>query len=185
MQRPEFTGESSSPVARFETLCLHPSVGVFLGWKWFKIDFVDAYHLTPMDPAVKHQHVSMQPELVEVLVTADPVFKQFLRPDGSIILKMKNLIYGNKESGYFWYCLLMSMFIKHGYRMSFGDPCLLIKHDNDCERSITVTVDDCLCGVSSETVKVEIIVMCRMEFKDKITEIEGDKNPTSRHDYGF
>jgi hypothetical protein len=126
--------------------------------------FTGAYHLTLMDPSVKHRHVSMQPELAEALVTVDPAFKQFLRPNGSIILKMKNFIYGYKESGYFWYYLLMSMFIKHGYSKSFWDPCLLIKHDKDGERSITVTIDDYLCGVSSETVKVEIIEMCRMEF---------------------
>jgi hypothetical protein len=86
----------------------------------------------------------------------DPIFKQFLRPDGSITFKMKNLIYGYKEpdiSG------VVSLW--HGYYKSFWDRCLLIKHDKDRERTITVTVHDSLCGVSSKIVKEEIIEICK------------------------
>ena len=47
MQKPEFTGESSSPTARVETVFWLLSVGVFLEQTFFKIDFIGAYLNTP------------------------------------------------------------------------------------------------------------------------------------------
>ena len=164
MQKPEFTGESSSPTARIESVFWLLSVGVFLKQIFFKIDFIGAYLNTPRPEEVQHKHVFLPKEIAAVVVEIDPDYKKFVQHDGRILVEMDKLLYGYKEAGYFWYKLLIAMFVKHGYQQSFWDPCLVFKHDASGSRAIAISVDDCLCKVSSTALKDEIIEMCRETF---------------------
>ena len=172
MQQPEFTGESSSPTARVETVFWHLCVGVFLKQIFFKVDFIGAYLNTPRPEEVQHKHVFLPKEIAAVLVEADPSYAKFVQADGRVLVEMDKLLYGYKEAGFYWYKLLIAMFLNHGYQKSFWDPCLVFKHDAAGSRAVTISVDDCLCKVSSEELKVEIIQMCRDTF-GRITVEEG------------
>ena len=63
------------------------------------------------------------------------------------------------------------VYFHHGYQQSFWDPCL-VKHDAAGSIAITISVDDCLCKVSSVALREEVIQMCKDAF-GKITIEDG------------
>ena len=61
MQRPQFTAETSSPVARPESLMWILVVGLFCKYHFAKVDVVGAYLHTPRPPGSSVQaHVALQ-----------------------------------------------------------------------------------------------------------------------------
>jgi hypothetical protein len=56
------------------------------------------------------------------------------------------------------------MFTKNGYTSSYWDPCLLVKNDEAGSRAVCITVDDCLCAVTSPALQDEIVEMCLSTF---------------------
>lgn len=81
-------------------------------------------------------------------------------PEGYVI-KLKKTLYGLKQAARGWYTTMTNWFIKHGYRISDADPCLLISDKGDLAFA---WVDDLiLVGENTD----ELISKLQKDFKIK------------------
>lgn len=81
-------------------------------------------------------------------------------PEGYVI-KLKKTLYGLKQAARGWYTTMTNWFIKHGYRISDADPCLIISDKGDLAFA---WVDDLiLVGENTD----ELISKLQKDFKIK------------------
>ena len=175
-QRDDYVGETSSPVARVETIFMLACIAIQREYIVFSIDFVGAYLNTPRPDSVKHKYMFLNKEVSELLCSIDDTWVQYLQKDGRILVMMDKLLYGYKEAGFYWHQLLMGMFLNDGFVKCHGDPCLVRKVNGKGEIFVTINTDDCFVAVSSVELKNELIKLCRDTFEE-ITLQEGDTIP--------
>jgi hypothetical protein len=175
-QLDSFTGETSSPVCRVETIFLVASIAILKGYTVFSIDFVGAYLNTPRPDSVKHKHIFLNKEVSALLCEMDATWTTFMQKDRRILVEMDKLLYGYREAGYYWHHLLMAMFLNHDFVQCHGDPCLVWKSNGKGEQFVTINTDDCFVAVSSDALKLDLIELCKNTF-DEITLQEGDIIP--------
>ena len=175
-QRDDYVGETSSPVARVETIFMLACVAIRREYIVFSIDFVGAYLNTPRPESVKHKYMFLNKEVSELLCSIDDTWLQYLQKDGRILVMMDKLLYGYKEAGFYWHQLLMGMFLNDGFVKCHGDPCLVRKFNGKGEIFVTINTDDCFVAVSSIELKEELVKLCRDTFEE-ISLQEGDIIP--------
>ena len=142
VQKAEYTGESSSPVARIESIFAMAGIAAYMGWIVIKIDVTSAYLTTPRPDEVKYKYLRLSKELTAVLVELDPSYASFVDPRGCIIVLLDKMLYGMKESGLEFYRNIMDMFSKGGYKVNPADPCVVHRITTDGEIHGGIIVDD-------------------------------------------
>jgi hypothetical protein len=167
--------ETEGPVCRVETIFLVFCIAAIQQLEIIKIDFVAAYLNANMPDEVKHKWLLLDKHVSEILCNMNPnKWKQYLRPDGKILVQMDKMLYGYKEAAYYWNQCLMKMFTKAGYTISKKDKCLVYLKRGENVAYIAITVDDCCCAISRDTDwKNELINVCKQEFGQCTIE-EGD-----------
>jgi len=121
---------------------------------------------------VKHKWIKLDKRVVDILLDE---YKDYVLPDGSIMVEMDKLSYGYVEAAHYWYETLMSAFIKNGYKVSGKDKCVLMKQQGSKLAISGTTVDDCLFVCSRDDKWIaEQIKMLRTAF-DEITVETGDE----------
>jgi hypothetical protein len=74
---------------------------------------------TPMTDDVKHKWVKLDKRVVQKLMELQPDrYKNYVLPDGSVIVKMKKLSYGYVEAAHYWWRDLSGTFTDNGYVVS-------------------------------------------------------------------
>ena len=174
MQKPEFTASTSSPVVRHETVMWFLAIAVYCRMKRVKIDFVGAYLNTPRPAEVKYKHVWIPADIAAILIELEPAFKEFLQPDGRILVEMDKLFYGYKEAARYWFLLLVGVLLKHGFKQSYWDQCCLYLFSDEYEIILVLCVDDVLAGSTTDQGLAFLISICEQEFEGGITVQEGD-----------
>ena len=79
------------------------------------MDITSAYLNTPMNDNVKHKWLMLDKDVASVLIPMDANYwKQFLRKDGKILVKLDKIMYGFKEAAYWWNVELVKTFLADG-----------------------------------------------------------------------
>ena len=81
-------------------------------------------------------------QIAAILCELDESFKQFLRKDGSIIVRLNRALYGCIESAKLWYDLLKDTLQKDGYIVNPIEPCVFNKIVNGNQCTVCIYVDD-------------------------------------------
>lgn len=76
------------------------------------------------------------------LVAIDDKYRPFLRPDNSIVVRLKKALYGLKESSMEFYKLLAKRFTEEGFTISETDAALFLKQRNGYVQVVGSHVDD-------------------------------------------
>ena len=173
MQKEEYSGESSYPTARVDTMLALLARANLRNREVFSVDFVAAYPNSERPDFVQHKHVYLDKEIVALLVDIKPDWAEYVQPDGRMLTEMDRMLYGYKEAGLLWNEILVEMFVKHGFKVADADPCLLTLRRGEEEADLTISTDDCLFSVTSDSLKQELIQLCRDTFRE-ITVQEGD-----------
>lgn len=175
-QLPEHTGESSSPVARIESIFVLAGIAAFKGWYVIRFDVVCGYPNASRPPEVKYKYLRLNPRVAAIVVRIFPEYASFLDTRGSLIIELDRLLYGMKEAGYYFYLLMVDMFTASGFLANPMDPCLLhLYHENGWQAHNALTVDDCLMCVSSLAARDFVMEMFTKKFGDDgFTFVEGD-----------
>jgi hypothetical protein len=140
-----YNGESEGQVARIETLLMLLSIAVHQDLVVFKVDVGSAFMHTPMVEDVKHKWVKLDKRVAQVLIELEPEkCRNYVLPDGTIIVKMKKLSYGYVEAVHYWWKDLSETFILNGYVTSRKDKCMFIRREDEKLSFCATTVDDCL-----------------------------------------
>jgi hypothetical protein len=170
------TGESDGPVARIESLLMLLSIAIYNDYAIFKVDVGSAFMRTPITEDVKHKWIKLDKRVVDILLELKyDEYKDYVLPDGSIVVEMDKMSYGYVKAAHYWYKTLMSAFIKNGYKVSGKDKCVLVKRQGSKLAISGTTVDDCLFVCSRDDKWIaEQIEMLKTAF-DEITVEMGDE----------
>jgi len=171
-----YTGESDGPVARIESLLMLLLIAIYNDYAIFKVDVGSAFMRTPITEDMKHKWIKLDKRVVEILLELKyDEYKDYVLPDGSIVVEMDKLSCGYVKAAHYWYETLMSAFIKNGYKVSGKDKCVLMKQQGSKLAISRTTVDDCLFVCSRDDKWIaEQIKMLRTAF-DEITVETGDE----------
>jgi hypothetical protein len=103
------------------------------------------------------------------------IYKNYVLPDGSMIVKMKKISYGYIETAHYWWRDLSGTFTDNGYVVSNKDKCVFIKHEAEHVAFCGTTVDDCLfvCTRNDEWIQQQI-AMLKSKYQE-ITIKQGDQ----------
>jgi hypothetical protein len=94
-----FSGESEGPVARIEMLIMLLAIAIYNDFVIFKVDVGSAFMRTLINHDVKHKWVKLDKRVVELLLELEnEKYKDYVLPDGSLIVEIDKLSYGYVEA---------------------------------------------------------------------------------------
>lgn len=133
--------QSSSPTVSTVAVMAVIGVSVFLRWRRCAIDFTAAY-LNADIPNT--QYMLLQPQVVEALLELQPEAREFVCPNGTLIVLLRKAIYGLVESARLWYDTLSAVLISLGFIKSSADNCVFVLRNSNGEAVciVCVYVDD-------------------------------------------
>lgn len=176
-QLPEFTAESSSPVARIESVFALAGIAAYKQWDVIRFDVVCGYPNAARPPEVRYRYLRLNPQVAAIVVKLYPDYASFLDARGSLIIDLHYLLYGMKEAGFYFYLFMLEMFLAAGFVVNCVDPCVLhLFHPSGWEAHNALTVDDCLVTVSSRVARDAIMAIFVGKFgSDGFTFAEGNR----------
>eukprot|EP01041_Mallomonas_annulata_P011550 gene11550-24161_t len=86
----------------------------------------------------------LSPHESSILVNLYPEYRDFIRDDGSMLVRLARALYGLIESAKLWYEELSSTLASSGFIPNEYDPCVLNKVVNNNQITICLHVDDML-----------------------------------------
>jgi hypothetical protein len=175
-QLPEFTAESSSPVARIESIYALIGIAVFKGWEVIRFDVVCGYPNTSRPPEVRYRYLRINAQVSAIIIKLFPDYADFVDTKGCLIIDLDYLLYGMKESGFYFYLLMVEMLKGVEFVINPVDPCVFhLYHIDGWEAHNAMTVDDCLVAVSSPAGRTAMMDMFTSRFGEKgFTYVEGN-----------
>jgi hypothetical protein len=172
-----YTGETEGPVARVESLMMLLAIAIHQDLEVFKVDVGSAFMRTPMADDVKHKWVKLDPRVVQILNNLQPdKYKDYILPDGTVIVKMKKLSYGYVEAAHYWWKDLSSTFTENGYTVCHKDKCVFVKRDHEGRIAICgTTVDDYLFVCTRDSMWIQQQIQMLQQKYEEVTTEEGDQ----------
>ena len=89
-------------------------------------------------------YMALDKETSTLLIEIDPNYKQYLRHNGTIVVKLLKSLYGLRQSGANWYNHITDTLIELGYESSHTDPCTFVRREGHHISIVGIYVDDCL-----------------------------------------
>ena len=133
-------GGTSSPTIAMTTVLAGISIAakdksVELAVFDVKNAYLNAYLKDP-----EGQLMFLPKDVVSIMVLDNPDLKEFVRPDGRILVRLRKALYGLKTAGRDWFEEVKGKLLSFGHAQSAIDPCLFLGEDIQ----IYVYVDDFL-----------------------------------------
>ena len=146
--------ETFSPTARITSVRMLIQLAIQMGMVVHQMDVKTAYLNAPIDCELYIE----QPEGYERK-----------GPNGEkLVCKLKKSLYGLKQSGRNWNCLLHGYLTQEGFVQSLADPCVYVKSTEFGQVIAIVWVDDIIIAGSNTVVlkKAKESLMMRLKMKD-------------------
>ena len=84
-----------------------------------------------------------------------------------LVCKLNRSLYGLKQSGRNWNCLLSKELVKSGFKQSLTDPCIFSKHDGRDIVILLIWVDDMVLASSNASMLEDVKRTLSRKFKMK------------------
>jgi hypothetical protein len=133
------------------------------------IDITGAYLHADMNTDV---YMNLNKQLVEHLVNIDKSCKNYIRPNGSVMVKLNKALYGCKTSGFLWYNRLTNYLKKLKFVQNPADECVFNIFRNGCQLSVGLHVDDLLITTALEENYTWFANMLKQEFNEITEQVE-------------
>ena len=124
-QSEELLGDTYSGVARIESLFAVTGICAHLGWLPFVVDNHMAYTEVVRPTDAPYKFLLLQKEVAALVILLQPGFAPFVRADGSMLVELTRMLYGEKNAGALWYDLLVGEYIKQGFVVNPVDHCVV------------------------------------------------------------
>ena len=185
--RGEALAERVAPTARGATHNMLLAIAAFEGRKILVGDIPSAYLQADHVPANgKAVYIIADRYTTSLIVESMPEYKDFVRPNGTMILKVLKAMYGLVESAWLWYKELERHLVSIGYTVSDNDRGLFYKKvfkNGKCIASnfASVHVDDIISAASpnDEGRALETEFWTSMELKWPGIKLQ--RGPTYKH----
>ncbi len=174
MQDRAVVGDISSPTVSLSAVMMVAAIAKKENRKVVTVDIAGAY----LNASMEGRRVFMRLDKVMagVMVHIDPSYKQYLRDDGTVVVKLEKALYGCIESAKLWYEKLEETLKDFGMTANPREPCVFNKPTKSgCQITAIIYVDDLMITCAVEE---EIVSLCNY-LKDKfetITMNEGVKH---------
>ena len=134
------------------------------------IDIAGAY----LNANISRHEILMEldPVMVDILVDIDPTYSEFVRDNGTMVVKLEKALYGCIESAKLWYDLLSASLQSIGYIKNPIDPCIFNKDYRGSQCTVAVYVDDLMVTCKEPAAIKELEDFLRDKFQE-ITVKEG------------
>ena len=109
-------------------------------------------------------YMNIQKNIVPFCVELKPEWKEFVRNDGTMIVKLNKALYGLKQSGLQWYKRISKFLIDQGYNRSIEDKCVFYLHSGNKTTIIMIHVDDIMIFTNSNREDTRIKSELSKEF---------------------
>ena len=122
------------------------------------IDFPGAYLNSPLPEDHPSVYMRIDKELSAIACKIVPGFCEYIREDGSSVVKLKKALYGCVQSSLVWYNTLTEKLKALGFSVNDQDVCVMNKIDNQGNQvTIVIHVDDImLTAKDDEAVEEEL-----------------------------
>ena len=150
----DILAERVAPTARAATHNLVMAIAAFEGRKIRVGDIPSAYLQAEHVPSNgRPVHIVADRYVTSLIVKRMPEYGKFVRPNGTMILRVKKAMYGLVESAWLWYKELEKQLVSIGYSVSLNDRGLFYKKvmkNGKCIASniASVHVDDIISAAS-------------------------------------
>jgi hypothetical protein len=126
------------------------------------IDIGGAY----LNADISRQEILMEldPIMSSILVDIDSTYEEFVRNNGTMVVKLNKALYGCIESAKLWNDLISSTLVSIGYSPNPMDQCIFNKVLNDIQCTIVVYVDDLLITCLELSMINEVSDLLRKSF---------------------
>jgi len=145
--------DTSSPTVCLESVMIVLCIAAVEKRKLEAIDFPGAYLNATLDET---QVMRLDKVLAEEAVNADPSLKQFVQPDGTMLVELLKALYGLPEAAKLWYIHLRKALLEIGYKCSSSDPCLFHREKDGEKSTLCLYVDDMLHTYTGEKLYKEL-----------------------------
>ena len=135
--------EKSSPTTSLEIVYILLSMAVTENMEIESFDVPGAYLNAALQPGRFHL-MSIDKGIAKLLMQVDPRSREFVQPDGSILVEIRRSLYGLPEASKLWYDYFTKALTVGGYKICPHDPCLFIRRRQSELSVIALYVDDCL-----------------------------------------
>jgi hypothetical protein len=111
--------------------------------------------------------------LAAALCDVEPTYREYLRNDGTLLVKLQRALYGCVESARLWYKTLRSVLEADDYIANPVEPCIFNKYVNGVQCTIVVFVDDLIATCKDESIISESFNKIGMAFNCQLTVHDG------------
>lgn len=130
------------------------------------IDISGAYLHAKMKGDV---YMNLDKNMVEYLVKIDETCKEYIRDNGSVMVKLEKALYGCKTSGLLWFERITTYLKSLGFVQNPYDECVFNIMKNGVQLTVGIHVDDLLATSAVDENYTWLSDMLKLEFKE-ITE---------------
>jgi hypothetical protein len=169
--------EKSSPTSSLEAVYILLSIKVTENMELESFDVPSAYLNASLQPGRFHM-MAIDKHIAKLLIRVDPRAREFIQPDGSILVEIRRSLYGLPEASKLWYDYFTKALTLGGYTICPHDPCLFLRKRGSEISIIALYVDDCLHIWKGNNIYRELYAALRnAKLPDlKVDKLEGDKS---------
>jgi len=131
--------DPSSPTVSTEALFITAAIDAVERRSIATVDIEGAYLHAQM---VGEVLMKIDPVIAQILVGIDPTYKDYLLPDGSLVVRLKKALYGCIESARLFYENISKVLENYGFVKNSYDPCVFNKTMYEKQCTIVIHVDD-------------------------------------------
>lgn len=142
---------TSAPTVSHETLMIQLTLAVKNKMNIASIDFQAAYLNAEATTGQKHV-MKLNKYESSIICKLQDNLREYIQPDGTMLVQLEKTLYGLPESGKKWYTLLTEYFIEIGFIKCQYEPTLMKRNDD----IITIHVDDLLLSYNNVMLMDEI-----------------------------
>jgi hypothetical protein len=159
-----FREDISSPTVAMPLLFLLVAIAAMEHRIVTTVDIQGAY----LNAIISQYHILMEldPTVAQLMIQLDPTYKNFLRPNGTIIVELEKALYGCIQSGKLWYDRLTKVLIDDGFIVNIIDKCVFNKCVNDVQVTVCIYVDDIIITSSSQDLVTAVEDLFKNTFKN-------------------
>jgi histone deacetylase 1/2 len=114
------------------------------------------------DPVV----MRLEKELADTLCAIDPGYEAYLRPDGSMYVKLTRPLYGLIEAAKLWFEEISSTLKREGFVQNQYDQCTWNRDFNGHQHTVVLHVDDLKSTCKDDKANQQLINALRTKYKD-------------------
>jgi hypothetical protein len=147
-----YQDETSSPTASTTAIMMSLAIAAKEKRKVVTIDVPGAYLHSSLKPDAPHPLMIIDPDSSKILCEIKPEWSQFLRKDGSVMVRLNKGLYGLVESAKLWNENITTALSELGFSANPLDPCTLNSGKGNSRCTINIHVDDLLISCKDEKV---------------------------------